>query len=227
LFDVATAGAEPVQLPVRLDLAALREQGEVPAIFRALIGDPARPAVATAGLTQRLTELSPAEGHQVLLDLVRAQAAVVLGHADASAVDPGAAFTDLGFDSLTAVEFRNRLAGLANIALPATLVFDYPTPQAIEAMLYATIVPQPLSKPESVLAELDRLESLLTSLEEADETLNEKVAGRLDVLRSRWSTRWSSESNRNGSGELTRAIDLDSASDEEVFNLLDNELGLS
>jgi len=67
-------------------------------------------------------------------------------------------------------EFRNRVAGLADIALPATLGFDYPTPQAIEAMLYAAIVPQPLSKPESVLAELGRLESLLTSLAEADET---------------------------------------------------------
>jgi acyl carrier protein len=226
LFDAALASAEPVQLPVRLDLAALRGQDEVPALLRALAGHPARRAVTAAGLGQRLTGLSPAEGHGVLLDLVRAQAAMVLGHADESEVDPGAAFTDLGFDSLTAVEFRNRLAALADVTLPATLVFDYPTPEELAAMLFAAVVPQPLSKPDSVLAELDRLETLLTSLEEADETLHEKVAGRLDVLRSRWGSRWSREVSRNGSGADAGPVDLGSASDEEMFNLLDNELGL-
>jgi pimaricinolide synthase PimS1 len=226
LFDAALASAEPVQLPVRLDLAALRGQDEVPALLRALAGHPARRAVTAAGLGQRLTGLSPAEGHGVLLDLVRAQAAMVLGHADESEVDPGAAFTDLGFDSLTAVEFRNRLAALADVTLPATLVFDYPTPEELAAMLFAAVVPQPLSKPDSVLAELDRLETLLTSLEEADETLHEKVAGRLDVLRSRWGSRWSREVSRNGSGADAGQVDLGSASDEEMFNLLDNELGL-
>jgi pimaricinolide synthase PimS1 len=227
LFDAVLAGAEAVQLPVRLDLAALRGQQEIPAIFRALVAAPARRAVSAAGLAQRLTGLSLAEGREVLLDLVRAQAAVVLGHADKSEVDPGAAFTDLGFDSLTAVEFRNRLAALADVTLPATLVFDYPTPEELAAMLYTAVVPQPLSKPESLLAELDRLEDLLTSLDESDETLHEKVAGRLDVLRSRWSTRWSRESSRNGSAELRSDVDLGSASDEQIFNLLDNELGLS
>lgn len=94
-------------------------------------------------------------------------------------------------------------------------------------MLYTAVMPQPLSKPESVLAELDRLETLLTGLEETDETLHEKVAGRLDVLRSRWSTRWSRESSRNGSAELRGNVDVGAASDEEIFNLLDNQLGLS
>jgi polyene macrolide polyketide synthase/pimaricinolide synthase PimS1 len=211
---------------VRLDLTALRAQGEVPALFRTLIGT--RPQGATAvDLAQRLTGLSSAEGQEVLLDLVRAQAAVVLGHADGSDVDPGAAFTDLGFDSLAAVEFRNRLATLASLVLPATLVFDYPTPQDLAAMLYAAIVPQPLSKPESVLAELDRLETLLVGLEEADETLREKVAGRLDVLRNRWSSRRGHESSRNGSGLPEATVDLGSATDEEIFDLLDNQLGLS
>jgi acyl carrier protein len=227
LFDAAAASTEPVLLPVRLDLAALRSRGEAPALFHALIGTP-RPRPATAaGLAQRLAGLSPAEGHEVLLDLLRAQAAVVLGHAGGSEVDPGRTFTDLGFDSLAAVEFRNRLAALAGLSLPATLVFDFPTPQELAVMLYAAIVPQPLSKPESVLAELDRLETLLADLEEADETLHEKVTGRLDVLRTRWSSRRARTPAPNGNGEARANVDLDSASDEEVFNLLDNQLGLS
>ncbi|HEX9357123.1 MAG TPA: type I polyketide synthase, partial [Streptosporangiaceae bacterium] len=227
LFDAAAASTEPVLLPVRLDLAALRARGEVPALFRALIGTPARRPATAAGLAQRLTGLSPAEGHEVLLDLVRAQAAVVLGHTDGSEVDPGRTFTDLGFDSLAAVEFRNRLTTLAGIALPATLVFDFPTPQELAAMLYAAIVPQPVSMAESVLAEFDRLESLLAGLEEADETLHEKVTGRLEVLRTRWSSRRARRSSPDGSGAPAAGVDLDSASDEEVFNLLDNQLGLS
>src|SRR2546425_301264 len=173
LFDAVVAGTDPVPLLVRLDLAALRARGAVPTLFQSLAGaTPAagRPPVTSAGLAQRLAALSPAEARETLLQLVCAQAAVVLGHAGGAAVEPDRAFQDLGFDSLSAVEFRNRIGSLTGLTLPATLVFNYPTPRELAPMLHKAIAPQPESARESVLAELDRLETLLSGLDGADET---------------------------------------------------------
>jgi pimaricinolide synthase PimS1 len=221
LFDTALAGTEPVQLAVRLDLAALRARGEIPPLFQGLIGTPARRSAAAADLAERMAGLSSAEGRELLLDVVRAQVAVVLGHAGASEVDAAQAFTDLGFDSLTAVELRNRLSALSGVRLPATLVFDYPTPAELAAMLYAVIAPEPASQAGCLLAELDRLERSFVDLDEADHELHEKVAGRLEVLRARWNAR------RVGQDSPAATIDFDSASDEEVFDMLDNQRGPS
>jgi pimaricinolide synthase PimS1 len=222
LFDSALAGPDPVALPVRLDLAAIRALGEIPPLLHGLIRTPARrtPTAAANDLAERLSGLTTAEAHEVLLDLVRAQAAIVLGHAAVEDVDRDRAFQDLGFDSLTAVELRNRLSALTGVRLPATLVFDFPSPTELVGALYAKITPELNSGPESVLAELDRLEKSFTELE-ADAELHEQVAGRLEVLRAKWSALRASSANSEDS------FDFDSASDDEVFDLLDNELGLS
>jgi pimaricinolide synthase PimS1 len=223
LLTAAAASTDPVLLPVRLDLAALRTRGEVPPLLRSLIAAPdARRRDGGAGLAARLAAMSAAEGRDMLVDLVTAQTAVVLGYASGSEVNPGQPFTDLGFDSLSAVEFRNGLSALVGLALPATLVFDFPTPQEVAAMLHAAIAGKPASVSESILADLDRLEGMLAGLQDADEALREKVAGRLEVLRTRWSAR-----GGNGGAEPGANVDLGSASDEEVFNLLDQQLGLS
>ncbi|MFE5588436.1 beta-ketoacyl reductase, partial [Kitasatospora sp. NPDC056531] len=142
LFDAACATDEAVLVPARLDLAAFRAQaaasGEVAALLRGLVRAPARKASsaaagpdAVAALKGRLAGLSEAERQRVLLDLVCGEAAAVLGHASADAVGAELGFLDAGFDSLTAVELRNRLNGATGLRLPATLLFDYPTPAAL------------------------------------------------------------------------------------------------
>ncbi|MFI6134246.1 type I polyketide synthase, partial [Micromonospora sp. NPDC051141] len=134
LFDTAVRTDRPQLVPMRVDLAALRRAaaGGLPPLWRTLVGGSARRMAATADapvdLAARLAAMGVEERQRTVLELVRAQAAVVLGHADPAAVDPGSAFRELGFDSLTAVELRNRLAAATGLSLPATLVFDYPTP---------------------------------------------------------------------------------------------------
>ncbi|MFA0845372.1 SDR family NAD(P)-dependent oxidoreductase [Streptomyces rochei] len=238
LFDTVTgpAGSAPAVLPVRLDLGALRSLGEVPPLFRSLIRTPARrtatagSAAAPADLTRRLTGLTPAEGQEVLLDLVRGQIATVLGHAGLADVEPTRAFQDLGFDSLTSVELRNRLGALTGVRLPATLLFDYPTPSELVAHLYAKVAPAAADGPESVLAELDKLERSLSGIEAGSEefgALFDQVAGRLEVLRSKWQSLRTEAGTAPGEKAGDESFDFDSASDEDMFDMLDNELGLS
>ncbi|MCQ8195549.1 SDR family NAD(P)-dependent oxidoreductase, partial [Streptomyces rugosispiralis] len=110
---------------------------ELPAMRRIEEGTDTTGAVANAsadtssGLRQRLTGLTPTEREHTVLELVRTQVVAVLGHATSDAVDSERAFKDLGFDSLTAVELRNRLNAATGLRLPATLAFDYPSTAAL------------------------------------------------------------------------------------------------
>jgi acyl carrier protein len=152
LLDAAAGRAEPVLVPARLDLAGLRTQAargaEVPALWRGLAGRPARPAAGVAGaaggasegLRRQLAGLPAADRDKMLLDLVRAHVAAVIGHASGDAVETDRSFRELGFDSLTAVELRNRLNTATGLRLPATLIFDYPTPVMLADYLLAGLL---------------------------------------------------------------------------------------
>ncbi|WP_268874152.1 type I polyketide synthase [Streptacidiphilus melanogenes] len=150
LFDAALrdGGEDAVLVPMHVRTVTLREQAAAGAgvapLLRGLVRLPMRRAVETAGagaspgepeLVARLAPLPVGEQRQALLDLVRRQIAAVLGYAGAEAVDAERAFKELGFDSLTAVELRNRLTTGTGLRLPATLIFDYPNPTALSGHL--------------------------------------------------------------------------------------------
>ncbi|WP_425484978.1 SDR family NAD(P)-dependent oxidoreductase, partial [Amycolatopsis anabasis] len=148
LFDIGWRSAEPFLVPAGLDVTALRNRltgDTVPPLLRNLIRVPARRAVTAepgsgSSLAGDLHGLPEGEQGKVLLDLVRTQVAVVLGFAGAEAVSASRAFSEIGFDSLTAVELRNRLNSVTGLRLPATLIFDYPTPAVLAEFLRAELV---------------------------------------------------------------------------------------
>ncbi|MDU0288176.1 type I polyketide synthase, partial [Saccharothrix longispora] len=142
LFDAALASTEAVVVPVGLDLPRLRSRarsGDLPGLLRGLVRVPKRDRAAAEPLTGHLAALPGPERTAALLDLVRTQVAAVLGHTSAAALEPRRAFADLGFDSLTAVELRNGLGTATGLRLPATLVFDFPSPEALAAHLGAEL----------------------------------------------------------------------------------------
>ncbi len=142
LLDTAMVVDEPFLLPARIDTTALRakyDAGTLPPMFvdlinarsRRQVDDSLAAAKSKSALLQRLEGLPGDEQHAVLLDLVRSHIATVLGNTTPEAIDPDKAFQELGFDSLTAVEMRNRLKAATGLALSPTLIFDYPNSAAL------------------------------------------------------------------------------------------------
>ncbi|WP_344098139.1 SDR family NAD(P)-dependent oxidoreductase, partial [Streptomyces stramineus] len=140
LFDAALRSDRPVLLPTHLNTRDLRATQDVPPLFQGLARSvtrraPIASAPGSSSLRARLAGHSPAEQHDILLAAVRTHAAIVLGHAGPDAVPAETAFRAMGFDSLTAVELRNRLNVASGLRLPATLAFDHPTPVALARFL--------------------------------------------------------------------------------------------
>ncbi len=145
LFDQAVRGTDALAVAALWDLSALRAAQTLPPLFHKLVGRPARRSVADGSgraeeWADRFTGLAPAERERAAVEWVREQAAAVLGHASAGAVAADRAFLDLGFDSLTAVELRNRLATATGLRLGTTAVFDYPTPAALAGHLLERVL---------------------------------------------------------------------------------------
>ena len=156
LLDAALERGQAAVVAARLDAARIADRtGTVSPLLSELVRVSAR-GRAQAGrgeqatLAQRLAVLSADQQAAAVLDLVRTHAAATLGHASPDAVEPGRAFRDLGFDSLTGVELRNRLGAVTGLRLPATAVFDYPTPAALAALVLAELTGEQASAAPAV-----------------------------------------------------------------------------
>jgi hypothetical protein len=220
LLDAALGLDEPVLVPVTLDLTEVRAQTDVPPILRRLAGREVarrspRPAPAGPGsAADRLAGLPEDGRYEVLLDLVCTLMGEVLGYPAGRAVDPGRAFSELGVDSVSAVEFRNRIGAETGLRLAQTLVFDHPTAAAVARELTRALAGRSPAPAGSVLAELDRVEAALTPAAvtgpDGDE-IADRVEGLLLRLRAL-------RDSADGSADR---IDVTAATDEELFQFLD------
>jgi pimaricinolide synthase PimS1 len=223
LLDLAAARDEAQLIPARLDLTVLARSGHLAALLSGLIRGPARraarPGTAQASpLRDQLAALTAAEQERSLTALVRSHACAVLGYHGPDVIELGRTFRDLGFDSLTAVELRNLLTTATGLRLPATLVFDYPTPATLAACLRAGMFGEETG-PATILKELDKLESLLSGIT-ADDTSYQEVGDRFRRFLSRW---------RDIGDSKDRAVAqrIESATDDEIFEFIHKELGRS
>ncbi|WP_327065609.1 SDR family NAD(P)-dependent oxidoreductase [Kitasatospora sp. NBC_01302] len=221
LLDRALGSGEPVVAALRIEPAALGEGA--PALLRGLAPRPVRRAVTAAPAVPTLAAPAPggpaAPGPLALDALVAEQTAWVLGHRDPAAVDPRKPFTELGFDSLTAVELRNRLAAATGRRLPAALVFDHPTPAALVGFLTTLLAP-----PADPGAELDRIERMVRE-EALDEAARDSLADRLRALLA-------TVTSLGGPAPAAAAAPVGDPADvlqattlSEVFDLIDREIG--
>ena len=225
LLDAARAHPESLLAPVAFDAAALRTRaadGTLPAILRGLVRVPARRATQTGSLRQRLAGV-PSEKHEaVVLELVRTHTATVLGHASGAEVEPDRAFQELGFDSLAAVELRNRLGAATGLRLSPTLVFDYPSARAVAGHLLVEVGVGDGANGEYGLREAEMTKAIsalgaVLSSAPADDRTRERVAARLRSFLADLSV--------SGLPDAAAPEELESMSHEEMFELLDEEFG--
>nr|AUO16400.1 polyketide synthase [Streptomyces sp. IMB7-145] len=195
--------------------------GELPEVVSAL--EQARAAEeghAEAGsrLRERLSALAPGERERAVLDLVRSHAAAVLGFSGMEGVESDRAFKELGFDSLTAVEFRNRLNADTGLRLSTTLVFDYPNSRALAEHVRAGVLPDEGTSSAPLIADLERLEATLSTAE-PDNAERSAIATRLQVLLAKLN---GGEAGAVNAESVTQR--LDAASDDDLFDFIENEL---
>ncbi|RCG28777.1 SDR family NAD(P)-dependent oxidoreductase [Streptomyces diacarni] len=150
MLDDALSTGEPMLMTALLDtpaLTALGRLGTLPAVLRGLMHIPSRGRVADSPLRRRLLDAPTDQWEALIRNEVRAIAAAVLGHESADAIDPETPFTELGFDSLGGVEFRNKATAATGVQLPSTLVFDYPTAAAVAGFLRTRVDGEEQARP--------------------------------------------------------------------------------
>jgi KR domain-containing protein/phosphopantetheine binding protein len=215
LLDAAMANGEAALVPARV---AVAEGAEPPPLLAALARrTPPRPAPADAGWAGSVGALPPGDRLPALLQVVRTQAALVLGLGGPYAVDVTKPFREQGFDSLTAVELRNRLQTATGVALSPTVVFDHPAPEALARHLERELTGA-TGEPDPVLAafaDLERVETTAGAV--ADDVARARLAARLRGLLARLDP-------AEGAGEAV-AGRLAAAGDDDMFAFIDSQLG--
>ncbi|MEV5817614.1 type I polyketide synthase [Micromonospora haikouensis] len=208
-FSVAFTATRPG--PLISDLPDVRRLQATERIATVETGD------GPDSLQERLAGLPAADRLAVLLGLVRGQVAAVLNYPSAESVDEHRAFRELGFDSVTAVELRNRLGSATGVALPVTLVFDYPTPTTLAEYLFAEVAHDDVVTPTVLLDDLDRIADSLDVVAR-DEAARVRATVRLQAMLSRLG-------QAGGGADIGRH--LDDATDDELFAMVDKDLGIS
>jgi polyketide synthase 7 len=228
-FDAAMLTDNPMLVAARVDRAALSENiAALPGLLRELVAGPTRRviddadvAASTSGLSTRLHGLSPEARQLELVDLVCGNAAMVLGVPNPADIDAGRAFQELGFDSLTAVELRNRLKNATGLTLSPTLIFDYPTPTALATHLATQLAgtaggdqPNLMGRFNDITRELQALLGAPNWNADDRSLLRARIHNLLAAL---------------APGDLSDAEhlddDLDAATESQLFAILDEELG--
>jgi acyl carrier protein len=176
--------------------------------------------------------MTRAEAEIRLRELVRAEAAGVLGHATPENLQWEVSFRDSGFDSLSAVQFRNRLSEQTGLSLPTTLVFDYASPGVLVDHLLERLAVTDGVSHRSALAELDKLEAVLMAVPadragrtDQEDSADTEIAARLTAILSRWNK--ARTPARPDAGPGTGETDLADATESEVLDFIDRELGRS
>ncbi|MFE4455464.1 SDR family NAD(P)-dependent oxidoreductase [Streptomyces sp. NPDC056796] len=216
LFDTSVSLNQTLTVPVHLDIS--RFSGEVPPLLRGLVRTAAKPAATNSpaaaptggSLRERVEGLPVRECEQLLSGLVRTQAAAVLGHDDSGAVGAEQPFKALGFDSLTSVELRNRLNAATGLLIPVTAVFDHPTSAALAAHLRRLLLPE-IDAVRQADTGIDRLQAVLAEVA-PDDPGRAALTARLRGLLATWTDE----------GTPAEEADLTSATDAELFDLMDN-----
>jgi acyl transferase domain-containing protein/NADP-dependent 3-hydroxy acid dehydrogenase YdfG/acyl carrier protein len=220
LLDAAGAAESPLLVATHLNGARLRaaaRAGTLPALLRGLVRVSAPRASGGGAFAARLRAASADERERLLHELVRGESATVLGYSSPLAIDPERAFKELGFDSLAAVELRNRLSAATGLRLPATLVFDRPSPAAVADHLLGAIGRGDGAAAADPDAELDRLERALAAVP-ADDAGRERIAGRLQAILLGLA------GDARMEASVAVADRMESATAAEVLDFIDREL---
>ncbi|MGW7823915.1 type I polyketide synthase [Streptomyces puniciscabiei] len=224
LLDAALRGAEPAVVASRWDVAALHARAnagaDLPAPLRGLVKERRRTAVATAasagagtGFAQHLAGLTDDVARQAVVDVVRTHVSGALGYDADAAVDWERSFSELGFDSLTSVELRNRLSAATGLRLPTTVVFDHPTIAAMAEHVYGQLrAAAPQAPAESSLDEVERV--LRSAAGRAD-----AKDGLVRILRQALADLDGSAAGLPADGTKEDGFD----SDEELFAFIDQQ----